>query len=100
MTSPGQVTLGRGRCPPEPLHSMASMRLCVLSVCGVLLAGSAASGADPARLFEQPWQWKDERAETVTFARWLGEPVVLTMFFRSCEARCAPTVERLKKLEQ
>jgi protein SCO1 len=66
----------------------------------VLLASMGVSRADPALLFQQPWQWKDERAETVTFARWRGQPVVLTMFFRSCEARCAPTVERLKKLEQ
>jgi protein SCO1 len=55
--------------------------------------------ADPARLFQQTWQWKNERAETVSFSRWAGQPVVLTMFFRSCEARCAPTVERLKKVE-
>jgi protein SCO1/2 len=62
--------------------------------------GGGVADANPAEVFQQPWQWKNERAETVTLSQWTGQPVVLTMFFRSCESRCAPTVQRLKKLEQ
>jgi cytochrome oxidase Cu insertion factor (SCO1/SenC/PrrC family) len=70
---------------------------CLVAMTAVM--GGGRCFANPALLFEQPWQWKNERAETVTFEQWRGQPVVLTMFFRSCEARCAPTVERLKKVE-
>jgi protein SCO1/2 len=62
--------------------------------------GSGLCRADPAQVFDQPWQWKNERAETVNLSQWRGQPVVLTMFYRSCEARCEPTVDRLKKLEE
>jgi protein SCO1/2 len=72
--------------------------LCLVAVAG-LMSGSVAH-ADPAPVFQQPWQWKNEQADTVTLGQWAGQPVILTMFFRSCESRCAPTVERLKKVEQ
>jgi protein SCO1/2 len=61
--------------------------------------GAASVRADPAQALQQPWQWQDERAQPVTFSRWRGQPVVLTMFYRTCEARCSPAIERLKTLE-
>jgi|SRR3954468_10566859 protein SCO1/2 len=72
----------------------------VLAVMIVAMGAARAAAADPAAIFQQPWRWTDERGETVSLARWLGQPVVLTLFYRSCEVRCAPTVERLRRLQE
>jgi protein SCO1/2 len=70
------------------------------TVLALALSGPRPALADPAQALSQTWAWKDERAQTVTLGQWRGSPVVLTMFYRSCEARCSPTVERLKKVEE
>jgi cytochrome oxidase Cu insertion factor (SCO1/SenC/PrrC family) len=61
--------------------------------------GASLCRADPRTALQQAWQWRDERSNTVSFARWRGTPVVLMMFYRTCEARCSPAIERLRKLE-
>jgi protein SCO1/2 len=54
----------------------------------------------PEALFEQPWQWRDERGQTVQLSAWRGQPLVVTMFYRGCETRCPMAVDKLKGLEK
>ncbi len=72
-------------------------RLACLYLGAALLVRPAR--ADPGDLFTRPWQWTDERGQTVTLTQWRGKPFVLTMFYRTCEQRCGPSIAKLKELQ-
>jgi protein SCO1/2 len=66
-----------------------------------LSTSTPASGPLPtASIFGQPWRWQDDRGQSTSLDHWEGHPVVVTMFYRSCQVRCPMVIERLKKLEQ
>jgi len=56
--------------------------------------------SNPARvsLFRYPWVWTDEQGQSVTFARWRGEPVVVAVMFTSCRKTCPQTLRTLRKV--
>jgi protein SCO1/2 len=77
-----------------------------LVACGVSSAESGAARVDPGAmisgqpwLFRQPWVWKDDRGDAVTFSKWRGTPEVVTMFFRGCNLRCPRTLDKLREVE-
>jgi cytochrome oxidase Cu insertion factor (SCO1/SenC/PrrC family) len=49
-------------------------------------------------LFSHGWSWVDEKGESVTFARWAGQPLVVTAIFTQCKATCPRTVAKLLKV--
>jgi protein SCO1 len=74
--------------------------------CDVSSTGHGIARADPAAmisgqpwLFQQPWVWRDDRGEVVTFSKWRGTPEVVTMFFRGCTLRCPQTLGKLRDVE-
>jgi protein SCO1/2 len=80
--------------------------LLALSILGGACAStgeSAAPGAESVAvprvsLFSRPWAWTDELGESVIFARWRGEPLVVTAMFTSCRATCPRTIAKLQQL--
>lgn len=40
--------------------------------------------------------WSDERGQLQQFSHWQGRPLVLTMFYRSCQTRCPLTLSKLQ----
>jgi len=65
--------------------------------------GSASHADEPhvarVSLFSHPWVWNDESGETVRFARWRGQPLVVASFYATCRATCVRTVKQLRKLQ-
>jgi protein SCO1/2 len=59
----------------------------------------ASPAAPSSSLFERPWQWTDEHGELVTFSKWKGAPLVVSMFYRSCTTRCPLTLQKLQRIE-
>ncbi len=57
----------------------------------------AASPNAPS-LFAQPWTWTDEGGQPVTFARWRGQPLVVTAMFTQCKATCPRTLAKLRRV--
>ncbi len=57
-------------------------------------------GPKPVResLFAYPWVWNDEKGHEVTFARWKGQPVLVTAIYTECHATCPRTVDKLRRL--
>lgn len=51
-------------------------------------------------LFAHPWVWSDERGRQVSFARWRGQPLVVTAAFTSCRETCPRTMQRLREVHQ
>jgi protein SCO1 len=49
-------------------------------------------------VFALPYRFTDEHGTPVTFAAWRGQPLILTMFFRSCQTRCPLTVSKMQEL--
>ncbi len=49
-------------------------------------------------LFSHYWTWTDEKGESVTFARWAGQPLVVTAIFTQCRATCPRTIAKLLKV--
>jgi protein SCO1/2 len=50
-------------------------------------------------LFRYPWVWNDEHGSSVTFARWRGEPLVVSVFFTSCRKTCPRTLQTLRTVQ-
>ena len=50
-------------------------------------------------LFSHPWVWTDEQGQSVTFARWRGQPLVVSAMFTTCKATCPRTVAKLQELD-
>lgn len=69
----------------------------LLALAFVLLSGT--SFGDPSPLFSEPWRWTDERGQSVTFSKWAGAPLVVTMFFTSCKYRCPRTIDKLREID-
>lgn len=73
-----------------------------LSAC-VALKDSVESNERPnltrVSIFSYPWTWTDERGETVKFAQWRGEPLVVTAIYTTCRATCPRTIGKLKQLD-
>ncbi len=63
-------------------------------------APAASPEASAAGLYDQPWQWVDERGEAVAFSRWRGAPLIVTAVYTSCTERCPLTVEKLRRVEE
>jgi cytochrome oxidase Cu insertion factor (SCO1/SenC/PrrC family) len=53
----------------------------------------------PRALPLDAWRWTDDAGDSVTLAELRGEPVVLSMFFRSCNFACPLTLARMQGLE-
>jgi protein SCO1/2 len=59
----------------------------------------APQSAPPRQsLFSYDWSWVDEKGQSVTFARWAGQPLVVTAIFTQCKATCPRTVAKLLKV--
>src|SRR4051794_34477729 len=65
----------------------------------LLQCGGRASPAKPASLFQPRWHWQDEYGKDISFSRWRGAPVVVTVIYTSCKLRCPMTIVKLKKLD-
>src|SRR5215471_9089054 len=50
-------------------------------------------------LFAHPWVWTDEQGQSVTFARWRGQPLVVSAVFTTCKATCPRTIAKLQELD-
>jgi protein SCO1 len=81
---------------------------CVVSGCAPLSSPPASpapaahqiADAPPSHgsLFSYPWSWTDEKGQPTTFARWRGQPLVVTAMFTSCHATCPRTLVKLRKV--
>jgi cytochrome oxidase Cu insertion factor (SCO1/SenC/PrrC family) len=79
------------------------------SVHGLLMLVIASGCAHTTRAFDHQgpralpldgWRWTDDAGKSVTLAEFRGQPVVLSMFFRSCNFACPMTLARMQGLEQ
>jgi protein SCO1/2 len=59
---------------------------------------TAAPPAAGPSLFSHRWTWRDEHGQTVTLARWRGQPLVLTAMFTQCKATCPRTLAKLRRV--
>jgi protein SCO1 len=65
-----------------------------------LLLASPVSLADtPTSLFERPWRWRDEHGLSVSFSKWKGPPLVLSVFYAGCQFKCPRTIDKLQELD-
>jgi len=53
-----------------------------------------------ASVFALPGSWTDEHGKLARFADWQGKPLVLTMFYRSCQTRCPLTLSKLQSVSR
>ena len=58
----------------------------------------AATNARPASLFDHPWRWTDDQANTVAFSQWRGRELVVTAIYTSCDETCPRTLAKLRQL--
>jgi protein SCO1/2 len=76
---------------------------CLLLAACASLQDSTASAERPnltrVSLFAHPWTWTDERGASVKFARWRGEPLVVSAIYTTCRAQCPRTIAKLKQLD-
>jgi protein SCO1/2 len=64
-----------------------------------LTGGPIAAPAGEARsLFAPGWIWTDEQGATVSFDRWRGTPIIVSMVFTNCTSACPMTIERLRQV--
>jgi protein SCO1/2 len=49
-------------------------------------------------LFDRPWTWTDDAAQTVRFSQWRGTPLVVTAIYTSCDQTCPMTLMRLREV--
>jgi protein SCO1/2 len=63
-----------------------------------LASGPIAARAGETRsLFAAGWVWTDEQGATVSFDRWRGTPIVVSMVFTNCTSACPMTIEKLRQ---
>jgi protein SCO1/2 len=88
-----------------PLRARVGAWVCLLALaslvgCASSLGDSAGAGVhSAAALFDEPWQWTDDRGAAVTFRKWSGAPQIVSMFYATCTFRCPMTVAKLKRIE-
>jgi protein SCO1 len=87
------------------VRTTAAVALLVVSTlagCATTGGGGVQRGEDVevprVSLFAHPWVWTDEQGQSVSFARWQGEPLVVTAMFTSCKATCPRTIAKLQQL--
>src|SRR5262245_8910251 len=96
--------MGRPALPPFARGaSMAAMLCAMLSAAACVSLQQSPRGADAPHiakgsLFRYPWVWTDELGNSVTFAKWRGEPLVVAAMFTSCRATCPRTLKKLRDL--
>lgn len=79
-------------------------RLLPLLIFAALGSGCAARPVEGAAwppkqsVFDLPFAWSDEQGQRVTFGAWRGRPLVLTMFFRSCQRFCPLTLSAMSNI--
>lgn len=56
--------------------------------------------ADSRSLFDAAWRWTDENAAEVSFSRWRGAPLVVTINYTTCRLRCPMTLDKLGEVER
>jgi protein SCO1/2 len=71
-----------------------------LFACVALVISASASSGSSTSLIDRPWQWQTEQGETARLSQWRGSPMIVTMFFTSCESRCPLTIAKLKSIDQ
>lgn len=80
-------------------------RLSVATALALLLASACAhatrsrDAATPSALRTAAWRWTDDAKNPFSIAQLRGQPVVLSMFFRSCQFACPVTLARMQGLE-
>jgi protein SCO1/2 len=60
-------------------------------------AASSASTRSPRSPLDE--SWLDEDNHVVSLEAWRGSPVIVTMFYRTCQVRCPMTLEKLHKMD-
>jgi protein SCO1/2 len=70
---------------------------CVAPSQNLHVASATVSAAPAPGLFTD--LWRDEHDHGVSLSEWRGEPLVLSMIFRSCRARCPMTLHKLRRVE-
>ena len=78
------------------LLATATFARAAAPVCCVELASSAPLAA--RSLYQLDATWTDDAARPVKLASLRGRPVVLTMFFASCESACPILVSEMQRL--
>ncbi len=82
--------------------------LCILAAALVALTSfipswAATSNAAPLpanSVYQLSLPFTDQRGNTSTLADWRGKPVMITMFYTSCQFVCPRIVEALKRTEE
>jgi protein SCO1/2 len=78
------------------------IRRLVVVLCCVLTACTAPAGnlrwPRSASLFDRHERWQDEHGRSVEFASLRGQPLILTMFYRSCQTRCPLTLAKMQSV--
>lgn len=49
-------------------------------------------------VFDRPWTWTDDGAQTVRLSQWRGTPIVMTAIYTSCDATCPRTLMKLREV--
>ena len=97
----------------------ASLRILVLGAACLPLAACASHGAPPAAtpvgltgqpiaapagearsLFAAPWVWTDEQGASVSFEKWRGAPIIVSMVFTNCTTACPLTIDKLRQASE
>jgi len=63
----------------------------------LVLVGAAALAS--RSLYQVPLTFRTDAGETVGLDHWMGEKVVLTMIFTSCQATCPLTMGKLREIQ-
>lgn len=88
-------------CPPEPAAAPCGAEKTVAaappSCCDEIKPATPFSARS---LYQLDAKWTDDAGQAVTLATWRGRPVVLAMFFASCEYACPVLVHDIKRLRE
>jgi protein SCO1/2 len=91
------------RCPRRARY-LALLALAAAGGCASAGGPGAAREVDQPQvarvsLFSYPWVWTDEQGQSVTFAQWRGQPLVVSAVFTTCKATCPRTIAKLEELD-
>jgi protein SCO1/2 len=82
LSLPARVTAADSCCSPQPTAT----------------AGAAPAPVSAKSIYQLTGDWTNDGGETVSLARFRGRPVVLAMFFASCEYACPILVNDMQRL--
>jgi protein SCO1/2 len=60
----------------------------------------AAPTGEARSLFAAPWVWTDELGASVSFEKWRGAPIIVSMVFTNCTTACPITIEKLRQTSE